>query len=121
MSLIGNVLWLVLGGFLVFLLYMIAGLVACCTIIGIPFGIQLWKLGLLALFPFGRTVGTSPNSGCFAAVFNILWLLFGWWEIALVHLFFGFLCAITIIGLPFAKQHLKLLRLSLLPFGTTVA
>lgn len=121
MNFLGNLFWLILGGFLVFFLYMIAGLATCLTIIGIPFGIQLWKLGFLALCPFGRDITYSPSYGCLPTAFNILWIILGWWEIAITHLIFALLCAITIIGIPFAKQHLKLLRLSLMPFGTNIS
>lgn len=99
------------------LLYFIAGLLCCVTIIGIPFGLQLMKIGAVALFPFGQDVEVMQNSGCLSVGFNILWVVFGWWEIALIHLFFAFLCAITIIGLPFAKAHWRLMTMSLLPFG----
>ena len=121
MNFFGNLLWLLFGGLLTFILYCVDGLLLCCTIIGIPFGIQLWRLGFLALCPFGKQVTNSPSYGCLPAFFNVLWVLLGWWEIALVHLVFALLCGITIIGIPFAKQHLKLIRLSLMPFGTTIA
>lgn len=120
MGIIGNILWFFLGGAIVCLIYFVIGLVMCCTIIGIPFGVQLWKLGLLALCPFDREVESNPGSGCLPTVFNILWIVTGWWEIALVHLFFGIICAITIIGIPFAKQHFKMMKMSLLPFGSTI-
>lgn len=118
MSLIGNILWLVLGGLLTSILYFVAGLLMCITIIGIPFGIQLWKLGAFALHPFGHDVELARNTGCLALGFNVLWVVTGWWETALVHLFFALLCAITIIGIPFALQHLKLAKMSLFPFGS---
>jgi len=117
MSFIGNILWFLLGGFITSILYFIAGLLMCCTIIGIPFGLQLFKLGALAMFPFGKEVSFDPDSGCLTIGFDILWIVLNWWEIALVHLVFAMLCAITIIGIPFAKQHFKLIKMSLLPFG----
>ena len=58
------------------------------------------------------------DSGCLSLVFNILWVVFGWWEIALVHLVLAFLCAVTIIGIPFAKAHFRLMKMSFMPFGT---
>lgn len=121
MNLIGNIIWLVFGGILVFLEYMIAGLVLCLTIIGIPFGIQCFKIGMLALFPFGQQVReVSGDTGCLSTVFNVIWIVIGGIWIALTHLVFGIILAITIIGLPFAKQHFKLMSLSLTPFGKEV-
>ncbi|WAC10473.1 YccF domain-containing protein [Dyadobacter pollutisoli] len=121
MNLIGNIIWLVFGGFIVFLEYMISGLILCATIIGIPFGLQCFKIGILALFPFGQQVREVPAStGCLSTLFNIAWIFLGGIWIALTHLFFGIILAITIIGLPFAKQHFKLMSLSFTPFGKEV-
>ena len=118
MTLIGNILWFVLGGFLVAGLYFLGGLMMCVTIIGIPFGIQMIKIAGLALCPFGRDVEMMRDSGCLNTVFNILWLVLGWWEIAIVHLALAAVFAITIIGIPFAKAHWRIMKLSMLPFGT---
>ena len=79
MNFFGNLLWLLFGGLLTSILYCVAGLLLCCTIIGIPFGIQLWRLGFLALCPFGKQVTNSPSYGCMPAFFNVLWVLLGWW------------------------------------------
>jgi uncharacterized membrane protein YccF (DUF307 family) len=121
MSAIGNILWIVLGGgIFLFFEYLLAGLVLCVTIIGIPFGVQCIKLSLLALVPFGKEISqTKSGTGCVSILMNILWILIGGIAIALTHLLFGILCAITIIGIPFAKQHMKLAALSLTPFGHT--
>jgi len=123
MSLLGNILWIVLGGGLfLFLEYFLAGLVLCLTIIGIPFGVQCVKLSLLALLPFGKEIRHSElKAGCLSTVMNLIWILIGGVWIALTHLIFAVLCAITIIGIPFAKQHLKLATLSLMPFGAEVS
>lgn len=118
MSVIGNILWILLGGIVVSLMYFVAGLLMCCTIIGIPFGVQLIKIAGVALLPFGRDVDMLTDSGCLPLVFNILWVALGWWEIAVVHLFLAAIFAITIIGIPFAKAHWRLMKMSLLPFGT---
>jgi uncharacterized membrane protein YccF (DUF307 family) len=121
MNLIGNIIWLIFGGFIVFLEYMLAGLVLCLTIIGIPFGIQCFKIGMLTLFPFGQQVREVPGeTGCLSTIFNIIWILIGGIWIALTHLVFGIILAITIIGLPFARQHFKLMSLSFTPFGKEV-
>ena len=120
MKIIGNILWLVLGGLLVSLGYFLTGLLFCITIIGIPFGCQLWKFGVFSLWPFGTEVAEGENStGCLSILMNVLWILFGWWEIAVTHLAFGLLCCITIVGIPFGVQHFKIAILSLLPFGKT--
>ena len=121
MNFLGNLLWLLFGGFLSAMGYVIGGFVLCCTIIGIPFGLQCFKIASLVFWPFGRQVVSDPfEFGCFTLLFNLIWLLCGGLYTAIVHLFFGFLLAITIIGLPFAVQHFKLIPLSLAPFGKRI-
>ncbi|MGE5423404.1 MAG: YccF domain-containing protein [Ignavibacteriales bacterium] len=122
MNIIGNILWIILGGgILLFAEYIIGGLVLCITIIGIPFGVQCFKLSFLALVPFGKeVVNTQSSTGCLTTIMNIIWILSGGIWVALTHLVFGLLCAITIIGLPFAKQHIKLAALALMPFGKEI-
>lgn len=120
MNFIGNIVWLVFGGLLTSLLYLLGGFVMCITIIGIPFGVKIMKLGLLAFWPFGRDVEMDPASGCLSAAFNVLWIVLGWWEIALVHAVFGVILCITIVGIPLGRQHFKLARLSLFPFGCRI-
>ncbi|MBO9155221.1 YccF domain-containing protein [Chitinophaga sp. GCM10012297] len=118
MNLLGNIIWLIFGGFFTFVGYMFGGLMLCLTIIGIPFGLQLFKIGILTLMPFGTQVREIQGaSGCIAAVLNIIWIFCGGIWIALGHLFFGLLLTITIIGIPFARQHFKLLTLTFTPFG----
>ncbi len=121
MSLLGNLLWIIFGGFIIALEYLIGGLLLCVTIIGIPFGIQCFKLALLALVPFGRDISDKKKgSGTLSTLFNILWIFLGGIWIALTHLIFAVLLAITLIGLPFAKQHVKLAALALTPFGKEI-
>jgi len=121
MNFIGNIIWLIFGGLIVAVEYFISGLLLCITIIGIPFGIQCFKIGVFTLFPFGRQVREVPGeTGCLSTVFNIIWIFMGGIWIALTHLVFGILLAITIIGLPFAKQHFKLMSLSFAPFGKDI-
>jgi uncharacterized membrane protein YccF (DUF307 family) len=121
MSLIGNVLWIVFfGGLATCIEYLIAGLILCATIIGIPFGVQCFKFAGLALLPFGRDVVDASSRGPLSLLFNLLWLVFAGIWIALTHFFFAVVAGITIIGIPFALQHLKLARLGLLPFNKTV-
>ena len=121
MKTIGNFLWLILGGLLVAMMYWIIGFLFCITIIGIPFGVQLMKFGTFALWPFGRKVEDGKSmTGCFNVIFNVLWIILGWWEIAATHAVFGLLCCITIVGIPFGMQHFKLAWLSLMPFGKRI-
>ncbi len=121
MSLLGNILWILFGGLLLFLEYVVAGVLLCITIVGIPFGLQVFKISLLALCPFGQTsIVTDPTSGCLSTVMNLLWILIGGFWIALTHLAFGVVFCITIIGIPFGLQHFKLAGLALTPFGRTV-
>lgn len=120
MSFIGNILWIICGGFIVSMLYFIAGLLMCITVIGIPFGLQLFKLGSLAFCPFGKDATFTREPGCLSLGFNVLWILLNWWEIALVHLAFGCICAISIVGIPFAVQHFKLMKMSFFPFGMSI-
>jgi len=118
MKLLGNLIWLIFGGFAIFLEYIIAGLLLCITIVGIPFGIQAFKLAILALWPFDQTIEYMDYApGCLSTIMNIIWFFIGGIWIALTHLFFGILLSITIIGIPWGKQHFKLLSLALAPFG----
>jgi uncharacterized membrane protein YccF (DUF307 family) len=118
MSLLGNIIWLIFGGFFAALGYILGGLGLCLTIIGIPFGLQSIKLGWASLAPFGKQLVSTPDlSGPLYILFNLIWLVLFGWEIALIHLGSAAILAITIIGLPFAIQHLKLIPLALLPFG----
>jgi len=121
MNLLGNLIWLLFGGFAAALGYIVGGFLLCLTIVGIPFGLQCFKIAGLVLWPFGRqVVSTGSSTGCFSILFNIIWLFCGGLYTAVVHLFFAALLFITIIGIPFARQHLKLVELSLMPFGKQV-
>jgi len=121
MNLIGNLIWLVFGGLATAIGYIVGGFVLCLTIVGIPFGMQCFKIAGLVLWPFGRRVVTTGSAmGCLSVFCNIIWLVFGGLYTALVHLLFAALLFITIIGIPFARQHLKLMELSLMPFGKQV-
>lgn len=121
---LGNALWVVLGGGLpLFFGYLVAGLILAVTIVGIPFAVATWRLGLYALLPFNRRVEDrrdSLGSGCLGMVFNIVWLVLFGWGFAIAHLVSALLCAITIIGIPFAIAHLKLAELAFWPFGKEI-
>lgn len=121
MNLLGNIIWLVFGGLMAALGYIVGGFLLCITIIGLPWGLQCFKLAFVVLWPFGKQIVPRPgNSGCLALFCNIVWLIFGGFYTAIVHLLFAGLLFITIIGIPFARQHLKLMELSLLPFSRDV-
>mgnify|MGYP003301856352 CR=1 FL=1 len=121
MKFIGNILWLILGGLLVAIYYWLIGLLICITIIGIPFGVQLIKIGNFALWPFGHEIQSGPNdSGCLSILMNVIWILVGGIEIAVLHLGFGLICCITIVGIPFGIQHFKMALLALMPFGKQI-
>ena len=122
MKFIGNIFWLLLGGIIISVYYAVVGLLFCITIIGIPFGLQLLKIAGLALWPFGREIVAGPNdTGCLAVVMNIIWILCGGIEIALLHLGFGIVCCLTIIGIPFGLQHFKMMLLAVVPFGKQIS
>jgi len=116
MSTLGNLIWIILGGLLSCIGWLVAGMILCITVIGIPFGIQCFKIAGLTLAPFGREVELG-NFGAGGFIGNIIWVLVLGWELCVMHIVISFFLAITIIGLPFAKQHLKLAQLALLPFG----
>lgn len=120
MKFIGNILWLLFGGLECAIGYFAGALALIVTIIGIPFGIQIFKLGVLCLWPFGSKVSESNSSGCLSLLMNIIWIIFGGFYACLAHLFFGILLCLTIIGIPFGKQHFKMAKLALVPFGRNV-
>ncbi len=118
MSFFGNIIWLIFGGFLAGMGYIIGGIALCLTIVGIHFGLQTIKIGVATFAPFGREVQEFENANSVGnTIFNMIWIILFGWEIALAHLVHGLLLAISIVGLPFAKQHFKLIPLALLPFG----
>ena len=121
MKFIGNIIWLIFGGLLISLYYAVMGLVFCITIVGIPFGLQLFKMAGLALWPFGHDVMPGSNDGgCLSLIMNIIWIVFGGIEIALMHVGLGIAFCITIVGIPFGLQHFKMVLLALVPFGKTI-
>jgi uncharacterized membrane protein YccF (DUF307 family) len=112
---------LIFGGFLSGMGYILAGLLVCLTIVGIPFGVQAIKLGMATLAPFGKEIVATEEAGDFVNVLlNILWAVVFGWEIAVAHLVHGLILGITIVGLPFAKQHFKLIPIALAPFGREI-
>ena len=118
---LGNIVWLIFGGLLAALGYFVGGFVLCATIVGIPWGLQCLKLARLVLWPFGKKViSDGSDVGCLNLVCNIIWILCGGLYTAMVHLVMGFILYITIIGIPWARQHFKLVEISLMPFGKRI-
>ena len=117
MRLIGNLLWLIVVGLASAITWVLLGLVWCITIVGIPFGLQCFKMGGLVLVPFGKTV-----NGNFAAhpIANLIWFIFGGFALALVYFLIGLIICITIVGIPFGLQCFKLAKLGAFPFGAHI-
>ncbi len=120
MRLVLNVLWLVLCGLGMCVGYLLAGALMCLTVIGIPFGIAAFRIGLYALWPFGRRVVQRPTAGLGSAVGNVLWLVLAGWWLALGHLVSGVALCLTIIGIPLGIASFKLIPVSLLPLGKEI-
>ena len=118
MNVLGNVLFFILGGFLIVLGYVLGGIVLCLTIVGIPFGVQSFKIARVVAAPFGtRIVEREGASGCTSVVLNVIWIILPGVELAITHLVLAAVFAITIVGIPFATQHVKMVPLALMPFG----
>lgn len=123
MRLLGNIVWLLFGGLATGIGWWIAGLLAAITIIGIPFSIAAFRIGTFSFWPFGREIVDRPEGEAGKLLIllgNIIWIVLGGIWLALAHLFFALLLGITIIGIPFAVQHLKLAHLSLTPYGKMI-
>lgn len=119
MSFLGNIIWLLLGGIIGAVLWGVAGLLCMVTVVGIPLGLQCFKIAKLTLTPFGRNVEIG-NLGAVNLLANILWILLLGWELCVFHAVLGLIFCITIVGIPFGKQHFKLAGLALLPFGARI-
>ncbi|GHD47962.1 YccF domain-containing protein [Streptomyces galbus] len=115
-----NVIWLVLSGFWLFLAYLAAGLILCITIIGIPFGIAAFRIGVYALWPFGYTTVERRDAGAPSCIGNVLWLVLAGWWLAIGHIVTGLLLCLTIIGIPFGVANFKLISVSLFPLGREI-
>lgn len=118
MRLIGNILWLVLGGLAIAFGWAVVGVILCITIIGIPVGKQAFKMAKLTLTPFGTQVVYGGGAG--SAILNFIWVIFvGLW-FAIGYVVAGVANCITIIGIPFGLQHFKLMRIAFTPFGREI-
>ncbi|OKK05909.1 hypothetical protein AMK26_07345 [Streptomyces sp. CB03234] len=120
MKAILNLIWLIFGGFWLFLGYMVAGLLLCITVIGIPFGLAAFRVGLYALWPFGQTVVDRRDAGAASCLGNVLWLVLAGWWLALGHVLTGIALCVTIIGIPLGIANFKLIPVSLLPLGKEI-
>jgi uncharacterized membrane protein YccF (DUF307 family) len=120
MKTILNILWLVLSGIWLFLAYLAAGVLLCLTIIGIPFGIAAFRIGVYALWPFGYTTVERRDAGAPSCIGNVLWLLLAGWWLALGHIVTGLVLCLTLIGIPFGVANFKLIPVSLFPLGREI-
>ncbi|KAJ1659908.1 hypothetical protein IWQ61_001071 [Dispira simplex] len=117
----GNIIWVLLGGWIYFLYYALGGILFCITIIGIPIGYECFKLAVVALWPFGKQIHWNLNTTDFLrTVCNVIWLILLGWHLFIIHIVAMLIFAVTIIGLPCAKQNWKLAKVALWPFGTTI-
>ena len=120
LRLILNVIWLVLCGWWLAILYFLAGIIAFIPIITIPFGIAAWRIAFYAIWPFGRSVVRHPRAGLGSLIGNIIWIiLFGWW-LAIGHLVFGIAMCLTIIGIPLGLASFKIIPITLVPLGVRI-
>jgi uncharacterized membrane protein YccF (DUF307 family) len=120
LRLILNLIWLVLAGFWLALLYAIFGILAFILIITIPFGFACFRIAGFALWPFGRRIVTRRTAGAPSVIGNIVWIIFFGWELALLHVFTGIALCLTIIGIPLGLANFKLVPVSLFPLGTEI-
>ncbi|MBG9984299.1 YccF domain-containing protein [Aerococcaceae bacterium DSM 111022] len=118
MSCLGNIIWFIFGGFVSFISWAFIGLLLCLTIIGIPLGIQCFKMARLSAAPFGKEVYVNPSGG--SLLINILWIIFGGLPLATSYIASGIVLCLTIIGIPFGIQQFKMVALALFPFGAEV-
>ena len=115
-----NILWLVLSGIWMAIGYVVFGLIACVTIIGIPFGVAAFRIANYALWPFGRTIVRKPTAGAFSALGNLVWILVAGLWLAIGHVVSGILLCLTIIGIPFGVANFKMVPVSLVPLGREI-
>lgn len=120
MKTIGNVLWFVLCGVWLGLAYLLAGVLSCLTLIGIPFGIQSFKMAGYVMWPFGRELQESAGNRFSKGVMNIIWIIIGGLWLAIAHVLFGVLLCVTILGIPFGLKNFSMAKLALFPFDYSV-
>lgn len=118
MSILGNILWFIFGGAISGLSWCLAGVIWCISIVGIPVGLQCFKIAGLTFFPFGKEVIYGGGAG--SLLLNVFWIILSGLPLALEHLVFGAILCVTIVGIPFGLQQFKLAKLALMPFGAAV-
>ncbi len=118
MGCLGNVIWFLMGGCIGGIGWCLAGCLWCITIVGIPVGMQCFKFAGLTFFPFGKRVEYGGGAG--SLLLNIVWLIVSGIPLAVGFAAAGIVLCITIIGIPFGKQHFKLAKLALMPFGSEI-
>lgn len=118
MGCLGNILWFIFCGFWQGLSWTLAGVLWCITIVGIPIGMQCFKLASLVFFPFGKDV--IYGGGAVSLIANIFWIIISGIPLALASVLNGVILCCTIIGIPFGLQCFKFAKLSLMPFGAVV-
>jgi uncharacterized membrane protein YccF (DUF307 family) len=119
--LILNVIWLILCGWWMAILYFLAGLIAFILIITIPFGIAAWRIGGYVLWPFGRQIEVRRDAGIGSLIGNIIWIILLGWELALGHLISGIALCLTVIGIPLGLANFKIIPISIMPLGVRVS
>lgn len=118
LRILGNVFWCLFGGLVLCVLWGAAGILCCITIVGIPFGIQCFKIAGFVIFPFGRHV--EGGGGFASCLMNVLWILFCGWELAVTSVGVGIVYCVTIVGIPLGIQSFKFARLAFWPFGAQI-
>ena len=120
MRLVLNIIWLVLSGFWMFLAYLLAGVLLCIPIITIPWAIASFRVGLYALWPFGRTIVDKPGAGVVSFLGNVIWVIFAGIWLAIGHIVTGVAMCLAIIGIPLGIASFKLVPISLMPLGKDI-
>ena len=118
MGCLGNILWFIFGGCISGLSWLLAGCLWCVTIVGIPVGIQCFKIAGLSFFPFGKEVVYGGGAG--SLILNMIWILASGLILALESVILGCMLCVTVVGIPFGLQHFKLAKLALMPFGAMI-
>ena len=120
MRLIANILWIILGGLFSWLGWILAGIIWCITVVGIPLGLQCFKLASISLNPFGKEIVYDEGGKAVSFILNVFWVIISGWELALANFVLGLILCITIIGIPWGMQYFKIAKLALMPFGARV-
>jgi len=121
--LILNILWLIFGGWISGLLWLVGGAILALTVVGLPWTFAAWRIASYSFWPFGREIvwqDAHPVAGCVGVVLNVVWFVVAGWYIALSHLLIAVVEFVSIICIPFALKDLELAKLALAPVGRTI-